>query len=235
MFWSISQWRPRPSPANHVFFDMWPVPVHSHIPRNLEHNYSVGSRESSPGIVLGPTLEIWSNRFQTFASKNSHLKSCGNSMWRSHERGLSLGGGWRMEIKPSQIMVDSIFPWWLSGKEFRCQCRRRRFDPWVRKTLWRRKWQPTPVFLLGKSHGQRKLAGYSPRGCKELDTIEQLNHNITGLQGMHFPSTISMCLCLQLLVTASDSREAKSHGGVLASDILMEWSQEKSVRGGGEE
>ena len=32
------------------------------------------------------------------------------------------------------------------------------FDPWVRKILWRRKWQPIPVFLLGKSHGQRSLA-----------------------------------------------------------------------------
>ena len=33
-----------------------------------------------------------------------------------------------------------------------------------------RKWQPTPVFLLGKSHGQRSLEGYSPQGCKESDT-----------------------------------------------------------------
>ena len=42
------------------------------------------------------------------------------------------------------------------------------FDPWVRKILWRRKWQPTPVFLPGKSHGQRSLADYrgSPLGCK---------------------------------------------------------------------
>ena len=32
------------------------------------------------------------------------------------------------------------------------------FDPWVRKIPWRRKWQPTPVFLPGKSHGQRSLA-----------------------------------------------------------------------------
>ena len=38
------------------------------------------------------------------------------------------------------------------------------------------KWQPTPVFLLGKPHGQRSLAGYSPWGCKELDTTEQLKH-----------------------------------------------------------
>ena len=39
---------------------------------------------------------------------------------------------------------------------------------------WRRKWQPTPVFLPGKSPGQRSLVGYSPWGCKELDTNEQL-------------------------------------------------------------
>ena len=38
---------------------------------------------------------------------------------------------------------------WLSGKECSCQCGRRRFEPWVRKTPWRRKWQPTPIFLLG--------------------------------------------------------------------------------------
>ena len=41
---------------------------------------------------------------------------------------------------------------------------------------WRRKWQPTPVFLPGKSHGQRILAGYSPRGRKELNMTERLNH-----------------------------------------------------------
>ena len=37
---------------------------------------------------------------------------------------------------------------------------------------WRRKWQPTPVFLPGKFHGQRSLVGYSPWGCKELDMTE---------------------------------------------------------------
>ena len=42
-------------------------------------------------------------------------------------------------------------PWWLSGKESACQCKRCRFDPWVRKIPWRRKWQPIPVFLPGKS------------------------------------------------------------------------------------
>ena len=52
------------------------------------------------------------------------------------------------------------------------QCRRHRkhrLDPWVRKILWRRKWQTTPVFLPEKSHGERSLVGYSPWGRKELD------------------------------------------------------------------
>ena len=43
---------------------------------------------------------------------------------------------------------------------------------------WRRKWQPTPVFLPGESHGPRSLAGYSPRGRKESDTTERL-HSLT--------------------------------------------------------
>ena len=47
-----------------------------------------------------------------------------------------------------------------------------RFSPWVGKIPWRRKWQPTPVSLPGKSHGQRSLTGYSPQGCRESDTTE---------------------------------------------------------------
>ena len=66
-------------------------------------------------------------------------------------------------------------PWWLSSKESTCQCRRPGFNPWVGKIPWRSKWQPIPVFLPGKSHGQRSLAGYSLWSLKELDTTEQLN------------------------------------------------------------
>ena len=67
--------------------------------------------------------------------------------------------------------TPSRLPWWLSGKEPIYQCRRRAFNPWVRKITQRRKWQPSLVFLPGKSHGQRNLEGYSPQGCKELDMI----------------------------------------------------------------
>ena len=64
------------------------------------------------------------------------------------------------------------FPGCTSGKESACQCRRHRrrgSDPWIRKIPCSRKWQPTPVFLLGKFHGQKSLVGYSPWGCKEWD------------------------------------------------------------------
>ena len=53
-------------------------------------------------------------------------------------------------------------PVWPSGKEFTWQCRRHWFDPWIRNIPWRRKWQPTPIFLPGEFHGQRRLVGYSP-------------------------------------------------------------------------
>ena len=63
----------------------------------------------------------------------------------------------------------------LSGKRISLQCRRcqrRGFDPWVGKIPWRRAWQPTPVFLPGKSHGQRSLASYSSCGHKESEATE---------------------------------------------------------------
>ena len=63
-----------------------------------------------------------------------------------------------------------------SDKESTGQCRRCRFSPWVRKIPWRRAWQPTPVFLPGKSHGQRSLVGYSPQSHKESDTTEATEH-----------------------------------------------------------
>ena len=53
-------------------------------------------------------------------------------------------------------------------KKSMCQCRRHGFNPWVRKIPSRRKWQPTPVSLLGKSHEQRSLVSYSLSACKRV-------------------------------------------------------------------
>ena len=63
-------------------------------------------------------------------------------------------------IKSIGILVCAIMlPCWLIGNEYACQCKRQEFDPWVRKIPWRGKWQVIPVFLPGKFHGQRSLAG----------------------------------------------------------------------------
>ena len=62
-----------------------------------------------------------------------------------------------------------------NSEEPACQCRRPKrcgFSPWVGEIPWRRAQQPTPAFLPGESHGQRKLAGYSPWGHKESDETE---------------------------------------------------------------
>ena len=54
-------------------------------------------------------------------------------------------------------MDGGSLPTWLSGKESTYQCGRVMFNLWVRKIPWSKKWQPTPVFLPGKFHGQRSL------------------------------------------------------------------------------
>ena len=62
-----------------------------------------------------------------------------------------------------QLPRDSVVKKKKKKSACKCRrCRRCRFDSWARKIPWRRKWQPTPVFLPGESPGQRSLAGYSP-------------------------------------------------------------------------
>ena len=68
------------------------------------------------------------------------------------------------------------FPGGASGKEPTCQCRklkRCRFDPWVGKIPWRRKWQPTLVFLPGEFHGQRSLAATTHRVAKSWTGLSE--------------------------------------------------------------
>ena len=68
---------------------------------------------------------------------------------------------------------------------------------------WRRKWQPTTVFLPGESHGPRNLVGYSPRGLKGLDTTERLHFHFLyfrmALQIFFFKNTFFLNLPNQLL------------------------------------
>ena len=62
----------------------------------------------------------------------------------------------------------------------------------VGKIPWRSKWQPTPVFLPGKPHGQRSLVDCSPLSRKELDTTEQLTHNLNCLEVYSISSLIQL-------------------------------------------
>ena len=82
-----------------------------------------------------------------------------------------------MKILMAIIIIYEVIglPRWLSGEESACNAgdaKTLRFDPWVGKIPWNRKWQPTPVFLPGESRGQKSLVGYSSWSRKELDMTE---------------------------------------------------------------
>ena len=75
-------------------------------------------------------------------------------------------------VERGLLSLPEVFPWWLSGQESACNTGDMRlgFYPLIGKIPWRRARQPTPVLLPGESHGQRSLAGCSPRYRKESDT-----------------------------------------------------------------
>ena len=107
----------------------------------------------------------------------------------------------------SFCLLDSIFlrltyglPRRRSGKESACQCRRCRFDPWVRKILQSRKRKPAPGLLPGESHGQRSLAGYSPWGISFSIIPSKSTHIVANGKISFFfmaeCSIVSVCVCV---------------------------------------
>ena len=81
-----------------------------------------------------------------------------------------------------------MFKWFFGsgGKSVCLKCWRPRFDPWVGKIPWRRKWQPTPVLLPGKSQWTEEPGGLQSMGSQESDRTERLHFRWKG------------CLCLTL-------------------------------------
>ena len=63
---------------------------------------------------------------------------------------------------------DTGLPWWLWWERICLQCTKPRFDAWTGKIPWRRAWQPTPVSLPGKSHGQRSLGWLQSTGSQRV-------------------------------------------------------------------
>ena len=131
--------------------------------KTLDLQHSFWNHEFS---VLPGISETWWSE-QLFHIRNHIL-----CIRHTHIAGIFLSDSF---IHPANIFCLAFtkweLPWWLSGKGSAYQCKRYRrhgFDPWVRKIPWRRKWQPTLVFLPGKSHRQRSLEGYSPWDHREL-------------------------------------------------------------------
>ena len=121
------------------------------------------------------------------------------------------GSGWGWHLS---------FSGGASGKESTCQ-RRHGFNSWVGKIPCRGKWQHTPVFLLGKFHEQRSLAGYSPWGPKELDMTEHRHSEkemhvffFTTIQvicrGLWPPRRSIVLICTKALWLSSGPREYRS-------------------------
>ena len=100
-------------------------------------------------------------------------------------------------------------PWWLSGKEPSCQCKRWRckrhgFHPSVGKIPWKREWQPTPVFLPGESHG---------RGAWQA-TVHGVTQSRTRLKGLSTQAQVTISLEMET-VSREDGAD-RPHGGGLA-------------------
>ena len=99
-----------------------------------------------------------------------------------------------LDISWGQVSFKALLDMWLlgalqhlfygfpfpSGKNMPAMqetSRRCRFNPWVGRIPWSRKWHPTLIVLPGKSQGQSSLSGYSPWGCRESDRTEWLNNS----------------------------------------------------------
>ena len=147
-------------------------------------------------------------------------------------------------FKAMPVLVQKSFPGDASGKELAWQGRRhkkRAFDPWVREIPWRRERQPILVFLLGKSHAQSSMEGYSP-WRQRVDTTEGTDRPHTHTHSMS-PETVSRacnwtvaCSTREITETSPDRvvgylensffslRAIRSHGRVLRMGIICQMS-----------
>ena len=144
----------------------------------------LSSAQPTPSQPLAPGFPDLLLGLQTISLKYQYGGPCARLLRKQSASGMLC----------CTLDTKSGLPWWLHGKQPACQrrrCRRRRFDPWVGKIPWRRKWQPTPIFFPGKFHGQRRLVGYCPWDCRELDMTERactaIPHSWSGNSSLFLP------------------------------------------------
>ena len=121
--------------------------------------------------------------------------------WKTvfHETSPWCRKDWGQLIYRMCVQIKGL-PWWISGKDPVCQCRRWRFDPWVRKIPQKRKWQPTPVFLPGKSQGQRSLMGHTVHGV----SCRRVGHDLVIKQTDRIAGTAIMSLLSTFVIEGND-------------------------------
>ena len=155
-------------------------------------------------LSLKMKLKIWDQveplswRWQ----QRQHLwtvSRCGNDYSPRNSRSIkheSFGNkrSGTQDFKQSSIVLIRSVPW-FNGASLVSQTvknlpamQETRVWSWVGGMSWRRKWQPTPVFLPGEFKGPRSLVGYSQWGHKELDTTEQLSLILGSLSSSWFSS-----------------------------------------------
>ena len=111
-------------------------------------------------------------------------------------------------------------PRWHNAKESACQCRRYKrmqFQSLGQEDPLEKEWQPTPVFLLGQSHGLRSLAGYSPQGCV-------LRHN-WGHASSNQEILLVICPFPSTLLHAKDRMENRTCSVSAPGDHRIRWSR----------
>ena len=119
------------------------------VTREAIGNSSIQATSGQGDSTHHPTLSLISGSdFKAFLKIVRASSSCG-----SLKSDLTCTFTIFQRKRKEHLCKPTVFSRWLSGNE----------------PAWRRKWQPTPVLLLGKPHGQRSLVGYSPRGCQESD------------------------------------------------------------------
>ena len=108
-----------------------------------------------------------------------------------------------MKLIILRLTINLGLPWWLSGKESTCQCRRCRFDPWVWKIPWRRAWQLSPVFLPGEFLWTEEPGWLQPMGSQRAGHDWEINTHIHHLSCFtsHPLNYINYCCLIKSYLT----------------------------------
>ena len=142
-------------------FELWLQCTECHFFEPQFLHLENGMRDSCP-VISGKNNDEYSH----FVEEETEAMSIGTA------KRLQLCRYWGLLI----MHACMGFPGGISGKEPACQCRRHKrhgFDPSVGKIPWRRKWQPTPVFLPEESHGERSLVGYRAVGSQRVRHVSK--------------------------------------------------------------